>query len=83
MNERRSHRVRNENLKTEAGHSLKSTEVELGKFVRLPYIRKNNHQGPHDRKSLETKEAYIMRNSNKEVNLMEYTNINMLTLQEI
>lgn len=40
MAESRSHKTKNENLKTEMSFTSKMGEVELGKLVRLPYIRK-------------------------------------------
>lgn len=55
-------------MKTENSILSKFGEVELGKPVRLPYIRKistNSHNCNISRKSLEAKEARVMRNFNK------------------
>ncbi len=86
MTENRPHRNKNENLKTEASMVGKG-EVELGKPVKLPHIRKistNTHNNVNfSRKSLEGKETRVMRNSNKELQLLEQTHHNLLTLQEI
>lgn len=73
-------------MKTETSFSGKFGEVEFGKLVRLPYIRKistNAQNTALSRKSLECKDTRIMRTSNKELNLLEQTQMNMLTLQEI
>lgn len=89
MSENRPQRLKNENLKTEACQLIKTGEVELGKPVKLPYIRKistntNPNSNPnYSRKSLEGKETRVMRNSNKELQLLEQTHLNLLTLQEI
>lgn len=106
MAERGPNRARNENLKTEVSFSNRGAELELGKLVRLPYIRKisnnpsssnshsHNHPGhnhhnhnsqnnPLERRSLENRETRLMRNSNKELHLLQHTYLNTLTLQEI
>lgn len=87
MSENRPHRNKNENLKTENSMLVKTGEVELGKPVKLPHIRKistnANNNGNFSRKSLEGKETRVMRNSNKELQLLEQTHHNLLTLQEI
>lgn len=87
MSENRPQRLKNENLKTEAAQGFKACDVELGKPVKLPYIRKistNATNNPNfSRKSLEGKDTRVMRNSNKELQLLEQTHLNLLTLQEI
>lgn len=87
MSENRPQRIKNENLKTEASQLVKTGEVELGKPVKLPYIRKistnANPNSNFSRKSLEGKDTRVMRNSNKELQLLEQTHLNLLTLQEI
>lgn len=86
MTENRNHKHKPENLKTEASFSSRLGEVELGKLVRLPYIRKistNAYNHSLERKSLENKEHRINRNSNKELNLTEHSQINILTMEEL
>lgn len=97
MVERGPNRARNENLKTEVSFSNRGPELELGKLVRLPYIRKisnnpsssnshnshNSQNNPLERRSLENRETRLMRNSNKELHLLQHTYLNTLTLQEI
>ena len=83
MTENRPHRkVKHESLKTETGHQ--TGEVELGKPVRLPYIRKISSQMPaNTRRSLEGRDNRHIRNSNKELKLFDHTQLSTLTLQEI
>jgi hypothetical protein len=96
MLESKAGRSKNENLKTESCLGGKGCEgeagreagraVELGKPVKLPYIRKvsTNAQHAHiSRHSLESKETRVMRNSNKELQLLDQTHLHLLTLQEI
>ena len=56
MSENRPQRAKNENLKTENSLLLKTGELELGKPVKLPYIRKISSNAPNNpqfsRKSL-------------------------------
>jgi hypothetical protein len=63
MKDKRTHRPRNENLKTES--SVKPTELELGKLVRLPYIRKISQHNQHHPSSLDRPENRALRNSHK------------------
>ncbi len=60
--------MKHESLKTETS-LVKAGEMELGKPVRLPYIRKistnNQAQGGVTRRSLEAKEGRAMRSSNQ------------------
>lgn len=76
-------KVKHESLKTETA-LLKTGELELGKPVRLPYIRKisANHQvNAPTRRSLEGRDTRAMRNSNKELKLFDHTQLSTLTLQ--
>ena len=57
MIESRPYKQKYLNLKTEMSINPKNTEIEFGKLIKLPYIRKisTNNQPTISRKSLENK----------------------------
>lgn len=84
MTENKRGRHKPESLKTECSLVGRIGEMEFGKPVRLPYIRKISNSGHHptvSRRSLEGQEGRPARLTCK--GALDQTQIHMLTLQEI